>query len=114
MSYCRWSSDDFKCDVYAYHSVGDFYQIYVASNRYKGNVPEVPPINEVNREEWKEATKKRSEYLRGCETEKIGLPLDGKGFSCNTIEGFYEKMKEIKEAGYHIPEYVFERIEKEL
>lgn len=33
MSYCRWSSDRFQCDVYCYESVYDGYVVHVASSR---------------------------------------------------------------------------------
>ena len=33
MSYCRWSSDDFQCDVYVYESVAGGFVTHVAANR---------------------------------------------------------------------------------
>ena len=37
MSYCRWSSDDFQCDVYVFGSDTGF-ETYVARGRYVGVV----------------------------------------------------------------------------
>lgn len=40
MSYCRWSSMDFKCDLYIYEAE-DGIAIHVASNRVIGDVPAI-------------------------------------------------------------------------
>ena len=33
MSYCRWSTDNFKCDLYCYEDVNGGFTTHVASNR---------------------------------------------------------------------------------
>lgn len=33
MSYCRFSSMSGRCDLYLYHSVGDYWALHVATNR---------------------------------------------------------------------------------
>jgi hypothetical protein len=33
MSYCRWSSNDFQCDVYVYEDVAGGWTTHVACNR---------------------------------------------------------------------------------
>lgn len=33
MSWCRWSTDSFRCDLYIYDSVGDFVSVNVAGRR---------------------------------------------------------------------------------
>lgn len=33
MSYCRWSSDNYQCDIYAYRHVCGGYQVHVAGRR---------------------------------------------------------------------------------
>lgn len=30
MSYCRWSTDNFTCEIYAYEHFDDFWAIHVA------------------------------------------------------------------------------------
>lgn len=118
MSYCRWSSDNFQCDIYAYASCYGGYEINVASGRYKGEIPKVPtvpkPDDKKGLEEWKEAENKRHKYLRNCGTEKIGLEYDGESFTCSNLQDFYEKMVMLKEVGYNVPEYSLERIQNEI
>jgi hypothetical protein len=35
MSYCRWSSDNYNCDLYCFEHVDGYYQTYVAGNRVR-------------------------------------------------------------------------------
>lgn len=41
MSYCRWSCDDFECDLYCYSDVSGGWTIHVAANRHVGKAPSV-------------------------------------------------------------------------
>lgn len=40
MSYCRWSSDHFECDVYVYANVSGAWTTHVAGRRFKHKVPD--------------------------------------------------------------------------
>lgn len=40
MSYCRWSSDFFECDVYVYANVSGMWTTHVAGRRFKHKVPD--------------------------------------------------------------------------
>jgi hypothetical protein len=40
MSYCRWSSDFFECDVYVYANVSGAWTTHVAGRRFKHIVPD--------------------------------------------------------------------------
>ena len=46
MSYRRWSSDDFQCDVYVYESVAGGFVTHVAANRvvFKDELPALVPF----------------------------------------------------------------------
>lgn len=43
MSYCRWSTDDFLCDLYIYEHYEGFWAIHVASIRRVYHKPLPPP-----------------------------------------------------------------------
>lgn len=47
MSYCRWSSDNFKCDIYMCEG-SDCYHIHVVSLRYVGEVSELAPKADID------------------------------------------------------------------
>ena len=44
----------------------------------------------------------------------IGLVHDGETFMETSLSDFMEQMIYLRDIGYHIPDFVFERIEKEL
>lgn len=116
MSYCRWSSMDFACDIYAYESVGDFWQIYVAGNRVLGDIPKLPPFprGEEPWDEWRAAHKAQSAFLETAEREDITLPYAGDSLQCATLEDFKAKMLELRAIGYRFPDYVLEEIDEEI
>lgn len=120
MSYCRWSSDNFKCDIYAYESRSGF-EIHVASNRIIGEPPQsdYSLLNNGTASEDQIKEFIRQEIIRGkwldqCSRKPIGLPFDGESYTLHDIEDFYDKMIELKSIGYYIPEYVFEIIKSEM
>lgn len=119
MSYCRWSSDNFNCDVYAYEHVDGGFAIHLCGGRYKGEIPKndmsfLKDNTEENRKKYIDSSTKQSAYLKTCGTEPIGLPHAGETFMMPDLESFYEKMVELKEIGYRIPKYVFEGIQQEI
>ncbi len=111
MSYCRWSSDDWKCDLYCYHSVCDNYITHVAGRKHVG-VPENP--HKFPDQEWWLFHQTQMEFLETAEMEEVGLPYDGMHFSDADLISFLERVNCLKEAGYHVPFYVLEDIELEL
>ena len=111
MSYCRWSSDDWKCDLYCYHSTCGDYRTYVAELKHVG-VPENP--HDITDDEYWQSHQKQMEFLDTAKMEKIGLPYDGMHFSDDDLISFLERVNCLKEAGYHVPFYVLEDIELEL
>lgn len=114
MSYCRLSSDDWKCELYLYKSCRGGWDFHVAGRKPVINPPVVPNILKVSAEEFAEAHKKQMEFLDTVEYRKINLPYAGESFNCATLEETIEKVKELKSLGYRIPDYVLERLEREL
>jgi len=123
MSYCRWSSMDFGCDIYAFEHVGGWWQIYVAGNRVVGDIPKTPAVpppgaTEAEKLAWAtayvETSRMQSQFLKTAEREDITLPHAGEAFQCPTIEDFRAKMLELRELGYVFPDAVFDEIDEEL
>ena len=110
MSYCRWSTNDFNCDLYVYQAE-DGYVIHVAGNRVVGTVPPVPDILETNAEEWVEAYNKQSEFLEEASREPIALRYVGESFYKLTKEACIEKIKELRKLGYIMPDKLEESID---
>lgn len=114
MSYCRFSSDNYNCDIYAFADCYGGYTIHVAKRRYVGDIPKIPAVTEGNEKEFIEQVKKHNEFMKTAEQKIIGLPLDGENYSCVNLPEFLEKILEIKEAGYNVPDYVIEDIKAEI
>lgn len=113
MSYCRWSSDNWKSDVYAYESRAG-YEVYVATNRYTSEIPAVPTIGSVPNGEWLSAYQAQMKAVHNAESKKIGGEYDGKFFLFDTLEQFYAGLKDIQAKGYHVPPFVFDEIQAEM
>lgn len=114
MSYCRWSSDNWKCDLYCYADVAGGYTTRVAGRRHKGDIPKLPPLGSIGNEEWHLIYTKQMEYLDKTEMEDIGLEYDGEYFNDPDLESFLERLLHLREVGYNVPDYVIERVKEEM
>lgn len=105
MSYCRWSSDDWKSDIYLYYSVSECWVIHIAKNRIVGDIPSTKEYEFISKE-WFQAHHRQSEFLKTCERENIDLVYAGEDFYCQTIDLTIDKIQELIEIGYNVPDYV--------
>lgn len=115
MSYCRWSSDNWKSDLYVYASVGDFYSINVAANRLVGDAPEVPSILTpgLDMEEYTKAYKAQLAWLHKAERVPIELPYAGESFAEDTAADARDRLLMLRELGYHVPQYAIDQLDEE-
>jgi hypothetical protein len=113
MSFCRWSDDDWKCDVYAYESSAGF-ELHVAARKYTGEIPVLPSIMTENPTAWLEAYTRQSDALKVSPLENIGLPYDGQSFTFDTLDELFSKLKELQSLGYRVPQFTFEILEAEI
>lgn len=114
MSYCRWSTDDFRCDLYCYRS-DDGYVTHVRKSRpvFKRQMPPEVPMLE-NIAGWLERHKVVGKMCREAEWLPIGLEHDGKSFCDSMAFGFLETLKMLREAGYHFPNHVIDAAAEEM
>lgn len=118
MSYCRWSSNNYGCDIYAYESANG-YEVHVASNRVVGDIPKtnirlLMDGGEAEQKEYVAQSKAQSEFLETATRKKIGLSCDGESYTLTTLEEFRDKLIELRKEGYIFPDYVFEDIRFEI
>ena len=117
MSYCRWSSDGFKCDVYVYEDVSGGWTCHVAARKVV-NFHEAPTqpgsILDEDKEEW---MIKHRAYMHWLEydaiRENIGLEFDGKSFNTESATSMANELTMLKEMGYQVPEYAIESLYEE-
>ena len=109
MSLCRWSSNDYQCDVYVYGSdVG--WMTHVAGRRYVFTQP-LPPVVELPRgftddqfEAWWERQQTVQAMLNPDTMVGIGLPHDGESFTDPTADGCADRLEALQCAGYRVPQ----------
>ena len=113
MSYCRFSSDNWKSDVYVYESDNGF-EVHVAASRVVGDIPPLLELSEENREAYSDRYQEQMTAVSTAERVPINGPHDGKSFTFGTVQELFYCLKGLQEAGYHVPQFVFEAIEEEM
>ena len=116
MSYCRWSSDDFRCDLYIYESAAGFV-IHVAANRVEWDPPTSPYKLEklqLPHEKWRVIYDVYQKALEAAPRHPIGLPYDGESFSHLDLTDLRDWVKELLAVGYRAPDWLLSNIEENL
>ena len=106
MSYCRWSTDNFRCDLYCYADVSGGYTTHVAGRRHGPEYTEMPEFDKTDPhclDEW---------YAKSF--VDIGLPHDGKSFNDPTLEDFLARVTSLRDMGYIVPDRAIENIKVEI
>lgn len=113
MSYCRFSDNDYQCDVYVYENCYGGYTIHVACNRvvFKKELPEVVSLN--NTDAWLERHYNVMDMMHDAEHVKIGLEHDGKTFNEDTALDCANRLIELRDMGYNVPQYAIDDLMEE-
>ena len=113
MSYCRWSSDDFQCDVYVYADVHGGWQTWVAASRrvYKEPLPPPAPMSDLKA--WMLREKVMRALLDITSLAPIGLPHDGEGFHDDTPGECADRLESLRALGYNVPQYAIDALREE-
>ena len=111
MSYCRFSDDDYACDVYVYADVNGGITIHVASNRLIFTEPLPPKISfEQDPEGYYSRMRAVSIQVFNAAFEPIDLGYDGpRSINLDSKEAaeFLEKLIAL---GYRVPKGVVEAL----
>ena len=115
MSYCRWSTDDFQCDLYVYADVLGGFTTHVAGNRpvYREPLPE-PVDFHADTPGWFARHQRVMKMIDGATRVPIGLPHDGETFNDETLDDLLARLIALREAGYRFPDYVLDDIRAEI
>lgn len=110
MSYCRWSSDNWRCDLYCYGGDGG-HVTHVAGNRVVGDIPQEPSLaalvdGSLSDADFTKQHKVVMDFLQNAKRKPIGLPYDGQTFVDATDEEFHDRLLMLRAAGYHFPDYL--------
>lgn len=112
MAYCRWSSNDFQCDVYCYESVDGGWHVHVAGRRHVLTEPLPPPVN-YDSPQFGSRHQKVMSLLDNAELVKIGLPHDGESSVFNTPGAAAQYLEMLQSAGYIVPQYAIDALREE-
>ena len=101
VSYCRYSCDDWRSDVYCFESMAGF-EVHVAQNRFK-----VPPKRMTakisDHEEYLKQHYEQLEELEKLERIDIDLQYSGEHFIFDTEKEMVDWLKELVKIGYNVP-----------
>ena len=110
MSYCRWSSMGFMCDVYVYENVAGCWTTHVAGNRITKPAPE---LDTSSVELFRITRARQAEHLATAKRAPIGLPHDGETFHDETPGDCAKRLRELMALGYIVPQYAIDALEAE-
>jgi hypothetical protein len=118
MSYCRWSSNDFQCDVYVYESRDGFWT-HVAARRPVFDGPLPPPADlprgftEAQFEAWIGRRRAVDAMVDRATLVDIGGPHDGTDF-CDRLPGeCADRLVMLRDAGYWVPQSAIDALRAE-
>jgi len=116
MSYCRWSSDDFKCDVYVYEDVSGGWTTHIAGRRRIGL--ETLPPNPYTREaledpKWNDMYKAYHLAVGSLPMEDITLPHAGETFHDPSPGECADHLEMLRSLGYYVPQYAIDALREE-
>lgn len=140
MSYCRFSSDNWMCDVYCYeHCDGGFVTHVAGNKRIFRPIPDIPLHRMPRfRGEYDRILRRViypsrwHSFAAGCgfriyamwhrlsmwsldliPSRNIGLPHDGEGFSDDTASECADRLESLRALGYNVPQYAIDALRDE-
>lgn len=115
MSYCRFSTNDYLCDLYAYERNNGI-QVYVAQYRpvYTEALPAYIPLNPNTIFAYVARCREVRDRYLAAEKRPIGLNFDGESFLCETRQEFLEVLLMLKADGYNFPDDLIPSVEAEI
>lgn len=113
MSYCRWSSDNWSCDVYCYEDCSGGFTTHVAWNRVVGDIPKTPPLTKEGIPEYTAAHKAQMDFLEDCERAPIELPHAGESFNDPDAASCADRLEELRAIGYNVPQCAIDALREE-
>jgi hypothetical protein len=114
MSFCRWSSDNFQCDLYCYADVGGGYTTHVAGYRRRAWVRALFWLTDRRVKVGKQIIRFGRFSLPSLPHwmvhKRIGLPYDDYSFHDEELEQFYCTVLYLWSQGYNVSKDFLDRI----
>lgn len=122
MSYCRWSTDDYQCDVYVFEHVDGYWQTYVAGRkrRLREGVSFPPPLdNSADPDAWfaRDHTVDQmiDEKNEGVlwDWEAVPQPPEGDSFQDATPGECADRLERLRGLGLSVPQDAIDTLRAE-
>lgn len=127
MSFCRWSSDDYQCDVYVWADCEGGYRTEVAGRRRIFKVSLPPPVtlpvgaaNSSERDAWAVATVERMRTVDALlddesRSEWLDLPTPegGNSYWHDTADEAADNLERLRGLGFNVPQYAIDSLRAE-
>src|SRR5262249_18121889 len=118
MSYCRWSSMNWTCDLYCYADIAGGWTTHVAPRRRIEAVPEAGQedfsARKISRDEYTHLPRQQMIALERIPSEPLRLPHAGETFHDSSLAEFKHRLLELRQLGYRFPDEVMDQIDAEL
>ncbi len=119
MSYCRFSNDDYQCDVYTYQDVAGGWTTHVGSVRrlvtetLPPRIAPLPGTNDVDYLDWSRRESEVAAIIARSPTEPIGGPCDSQTYSDPTPGLAAVRLENLRTAGYRVPQRAIDALQRE-
>jgi hypothetical protein len=117
MSYCRFSTNDWRCDLYCYESDRCFVT-HTAGNRKVGRWVPSPGYgllkSKIGRWWWGIQYRLHLWSYALAPRRDLALPHAGETFMDGDLESFRERLVWLRSLGYRFPDYVLTSIDEEI
>ncbi len=112
MSYCRWSSDNYACDVYVYEDVDGGWTTHVAKYSRKHTSP-CPSLDFTDVDTLSRTLTSQREWLDQSSLQLIDTPSAGKSFNDSTPGDCAARLENLREEGLVVPQYAIDALMEE-
>ena len=110
MSYCRFSSDDFRSDLYVYANANG-YTTHLAARRIVGDIPRLASLADTA--EFVESHRRQQEFIEAATYTPIDLPNAGETFEDADIECLIARIEGLVKLGFRVPADVLDELRAE-
>lgn len=111
-SYCKWSTDNYQCDLCCYDGLSGGITIHVGTHRLKESPPALPSIENTDIDDFLDSFNRHNEFMMTAVRVPIGLAYDGQTFRVKNEQIFLEKLELLKSAGYIFPHSLIQFLEQ--
>lgn len=111
MSFCRFSSDDYQCDVYVYASANG-YTTHIAGSRVVFARPLPLPVafNEAHIDAWVEREIEVNRIVEISERKRLTLPFAGRSFDDEEASACADRLEKLRSLGYRVPQHAIDAL----